>query len=1536
MKLKHDKTIYSGGKSWKIISKLEFSGNSKKLAAVCDKFINIFDEKGERKDKFFTKPANKGPKNFFITDCAFYHDGSRLATCQTDGAVFVFKFGKEKKSIGNRFLLEVPATCMCWPKALDKNLLVGTATGEIKLCVSKGNTIETIYSPCPEPVTCMSYIPDSSTVFAGFANGDLHILSPDSKDKKATKLYSFPCPITHLKCTKHSVLIGLANGSLLAMTPKNSLSYHSIMHCEPWEIEMPRSQKPIQAICCDPSAMSCLVLRSHTCLMLRFGSSRQWECARDVTVRDGFFSAAAWRNDGAVCVIGTVYGDIDMFSARMRTVRLGDYEATFSTPSSFILSKEAEDIEGEDGEGLGRWVITSSASEISSVKVVRDRFLVARTPTSLLVGDLLGGEEGRGVWGEVPWRGGGKEKFLFDTPGVVLIHNAGEIVVIPYGSENVLCTVRTEHASPALLSVRLGVDDEVMVEKGVACLQPSSTPDDDEDQYRFKRFACLADRCTISVTSLEGSSFMPIFTVQHDTPIDWVELNDLANLMLFRDRKRRLFMVAIPPSMEEQEAMRKFYLVHPQARQFSSGSGMAFEAHNATRLLLDSVGYVQWVPGSDVCVAQSGDQLFVFYSSSASAHSRPTQIMVKGEAVAIERESGMTVVLVEEEGEVAEYQLSEPLILFGTALDRGNMHGAIAALEDLPIADAVPLWKRLASVAIACRDLAAAQEAFSALGFTTKARMLRQLMWKVEKMRVKDQKSDGEIDAVIQSTLVLLEDSDVGRTLSGTVSGSMGTSGDSSSSSPSSSTSISASVSLLLSFGRVDDAIALKKTVLDYKGALEIAEQHLAPSEVSTMRVEFEEWLKRTGQQAELGRLSEKSGDFEGAASLYLKGGAIPQACELVKKHGVSMFSSGIIENIIQRLKQGRMYGTCGEFLTFLGRFNEALEEYKRGKEYRNALTLARQRFPDRVRFLESEWGDYLVAQQSPDIAVGHYIEAGEGMKALEAALAARQWKSIVRILPSQDVDSIQVKEFTGRLAEAMVSVGRVKEGISFFLKAGLLKRAVDVCVREGEFAEAKKIASSMSPSEASALLSEHAHVFVKKGKIHEGCDMLVTIGHIDDALSLCLKNGAYDHAVTVAKRYKPDALEDVSISVSNSLAKEGKYDHAEQILLSGGYSKAAVDMYVKFRMFREALRIGRGMCNDTVPSTAYIWYKTLGESLDSMEIVAKEGCANELMNYAINMEDFDTAALAAQHTDNPVISAEKVEVGKAVWLEEQGRHTEAEASFIEAKKPREAVLMWIHVGDFESAMRVASDHCPSSVQEVKVAEAEELIRSGDVGGGARLLVQANKAHEAVIVLKESHMWSAALAVAKAHVPHMVSELAAAYAHSEGSVQRASSPTRVDSQPVRSQMTMNVDEDEDDMLASRTTSKAAESKRGEAARQHETHDSLISQRKWVEAFEVAASESPQAIAHVGGALCTELIHAKQYIAALCVMLDSSFKPHSNKEFVMMSDALKNVAGQCISSAQTYPKPFLESVSALPDEAFPKQLYSIFGAENTLL
>ena len=65
---RHLKSVIPAGDTPNRVSSITWSANGQKLAVVtADKVIQLFDETGERKDRFSTKPAD--PKVYKLSGC---------------------------------------------------------------------------------------------------------------------------------------------------------------------------------------------------------------------------------------------------------------------------------------------------------------------------------------------------------------------------------------------------------------------------------------------------------------------------------------------------------------------------------------------------------------------------------------------------------------------------------------------------------------------------------------------------------------------------------------------------------------------------------------------------------------------------------------------------------------------------------------------------------------------------------------------------------------------------------------------------------------------------------------------------------------------------------------------------------------------------------------------------------------------------------------------------------------------------------------------------------------------------------------------------------------------------------------------------------------------------------------------------------------------------------------------------------------------------------------------------------------------------
>lgn len=79
--------------------------------------------------------------------------------------------------------------------------------------------------------------------------------------------------------------------------------------------------------------------------------------------------------------------------------------------------------------------------------VKKDRFVIAETSDTLLLGDLVSGRSS-----EVEWLGSGNEKFEFGSKDICWIGNAGEVSVVEFGLNEIIGTFRTEYATGKLIS----------------------------------------------------------------------------------------------------------------------------------------------------------------------------------------------------------------------------------------------------------------------------------------------------------------------------------------------------------------------------------------------------------------------------------------------------------------------------------------------------------------------------------------------------------------------------------------------------------------------------------------------------------------------------------------------------------------------------------------------------------------------------------------------------------------------------------------------------------------------------------------------------------------------------------------------------------------------------------------------------------------------------------------------------------------------------------------------------------------------------
>ncbi|XP_021109553.1 intraflagellar transport protein 172 homolog [Heterocephalus glaber] len=838
--------------------------------------------------------------------------------------------------------------------------------------------------------------------------------------------------------------------------------------------------------------------------------------------------------------------------------------------------------------------------EVEEVKILgKERYLVVHTSDTLLLGDL-----NTNRLSEVAWQGsGGNEKYFFENENVCMIFNAGELTLVEYGSSDTLGSVRTEFMNPHLISVRINERHQQGMEDN-------------------KKLAYLVDIKTIAVVDLIGG--YNIGTISHESRVDWLELNETGHKLLFRDRKLRLHLYDI-------------------------------ESCSKT-MILNFCSYVQWVPGSDVLVAQNRNNLCVWYNIEAPE--RVTMFSIRGDVIGLERSGGKTQVMVTEGVTTVACTLDEGLIEFGTAIDDGNYTRATVFLETLQMTpETEAMWKTLSKLALEARQLHIAERCFSALGHVAKARFLH------ETNEIADQVSwefggEGTDFYQVRARLAMLEKN------------------------------YKLAEMIFLEQNAVEEAMNMYQELHRWDECIAVAEAKGHPA-LEKLRRDYYQWLMDTQQEERAGELQESQGDGLAAISLYLKAGLPAKAARLVLTREELLATTELVEHITTALIQGDLHERAGDLFEKIRNPQRALECYCKGNAFMKAVELARSAFPMEVVRLEEAWGDHLVQQKQLDAAINHYIEARCSIKAIEAALGARQWKKAIYILDLQDRNT--ASKYYPRVAQHYASLQEYEIAEELYIKGDRIKDAIDMYTQAGHWEQAHKLAMKcMRPEDVSVLYITQAQEMERQGKYREAERLYVTVEEPDLAITMFKKHKLYDDMIRLVGKHHPDLRSDTHLHLGKELEAEGRLQEAEYHYLEAQEWKATVNMYRSSGLWEEAYRVAKthGGAN-AHKHVAYLWAKSLGGEA-AVRLLHKLGLLEAAIDHAA--ENW-----AAELSIKFLPPQRSLEVVRAVGPQLTGirKHSAAAELSLNLDLVKEAIDAFIEGEEWNKAKRVAKELDP-------------------------------------------------------------------------------------------------------------------------------------------------------------------------------------------------------------------------------------------------
>ncbi|KAL1502378.1 hypothetical protein ABEB36_007525 [Hypothenemus hampei] len=1268
MQLKYLQTILEAqDHDFKIVS-ISWAPNNQKLAvATCDRQILLFDAEGKKRDKFSTKPADTeaGKKSYVITEIAFSPDSTKIAVAQSDCIVYVYKIGEkwgDKKAICNKFPQPSPVTCILW--LICGPIICGLQDGKVRALQIKSNKSHSLFASDSLVVSLAS-----NSKGTGFLSGhiDGNIIrffitnnsDNDGEEQGRAALHSVPpfalaWPHGHIFAAGCDKRICVYNN-----TGKTVKTFDYSKDNEEHDFNKAISSPSGQAV----------TIGSFDRLRTYIWNTRKsvWDETPPKIIKNLYtITALAWKRDGSKVTCGSFCGAVMMFeSVLKRRVWKDKFEITYVGPSQ-VLVKHL------DGNERGVILRSQHGGEIDDVKIMgRDSYLVAKTKETLLVADLH-----RNLLSEVPWNNPERnEKFYFENPNVCLVFNAGELTLIEYGNNDVLCSVRTEFVNPHLMSVRLN--------------ERSQTQEN-------KKLAYLLDLKTIIVMDLILS--VTICQISHDSKIDWLELNETGEKLLFRDKKQRLLLVDVATQQKQT--------------------------------IYTDVTFVQWVENSDVAVAQSGNTLAIWYNIELPEN--PTIMTVRGEVTDVIRTNGKTEAVCMDGNHVFNIELDEGLVEFGTAINDNDYSRAVLFLESMgksPESDV--MWHTLLAIALKQQNFMLTERCFSALGDTASARFLQETLDFSENSMTESNQNPNNSPQIWARLSILYGD-------------------------------LSTAENIYLEQGDIESALTMYKKLHKWNEVLRLAEQR-GYNHTDDLKKEYISMLNTSGQYNKIGQVLENEGKFEEALHMYLKSNKLLRIPHLLLENPTLLNDQTIVGNVLKNLLKQELFEAAAIIYEKLDKTDLAMECYRKGKLWNKAVDLARLVNPEKVVQLELEWGDSLMENKQMDAAINHYIEAGCTIKALDAAVKARQWKKAVHIIKVID-DPETVKNYYETLANYFASVKDYSVAEKLYVACGMYKEAVDMYNEVGQWDKAHAIAAQyLDQGEVSEMYISRAEDLEEAGKFREAEKLYLSVNAPDLAIAMYKKNEQYDNMIRLVEKYHPNLLQTTHLHLGQQLESQGKHRAAEIHYLACGEWKAAMNMYRTLGMWEEAYRVAKQNGGNTAANqVAFLWARTL--PIDSaIKLLNKYGILEPCINYACETYQFEFAFQLCKELPNKI---SEVHYKYAITLEDDGKFAEAETEFVLADKPKEAILMYVHAQNWLAALRVAETHDPSAMIEILQAQASQCFKDKQFNDFEVLLLRAQMPELIVEKYKAAEMWIDALRVCKDYLPHLYPTLQSEYSSS--------------------------------------------------------------------------------------------------------------------------------------------------------------------------
>ncbi len=1240
-----------------------------------------------------------------VREIAFSPDSTKLAVSQSDNIVFVYNLGSkwgDKKTICNKFEQNTQVTTMIWPLNKSNELYFGVAEGKIKAGILKSNYAQILYSTETYVVSLCS---SQCGKFLLSGHIDQTIWKYSLESGTTNKIITYSSIPYCLSCT-YSILIA-GNDS------KVSFYSDTGEHLQFFDYSNDISVKDFTISRSNNSGDLIAVGNFDKFFIFMFNNKKSvWEEALIKHIPNYFtITAMSWRPDMSSLVTGSLCGSLDIFESCLKKSLYGDKFELIYLSHSQIMIKNLENNK--------RIVLKSlTNSEIIKINIFHNQYILLATKDSLIFGDI----NENNIFNqsaEINWNYTGNEKFDFSNSNVCMMHTVGEIIIIEYGINEIIGYCRTEYTHSNLISARVNYLKNPLTRRfnsttgnnfsggAITTINYQTnlnnntnniftnvfnspintaqnyfnnskinyyTPNTNTNFFNnnghlsngsntngfglgnkinlpsVKIIAYLVDLQTIHIQDLQTQNILN--RIYHSCNIEFLDLNKNSTKIIFRDSKRCLYIYYIEESRRE--------------------------------ILLNFCGFVQWVPNTDVLVAQDQTNLYVWYHIDDFENYKI--LPIKGDVQEVKRVSGKTEVLVEEFGEAQIYLLDENLICLFQAIENYDITNAINIIENInfenkSVGDVY--WKSLARKALEefavskeKKFIFIAQRCYAAVGSYARVKYLKDLAKKIllSEEDVNNPNFANEI-IIIQAKLFMLDKQFVN------------------------------AENLLCSNNLEREAINLLNSYNKYEDSLRIAERFNFP-EARDIKHKYLQYLIENKIYDKAGLLYEKDGNFESAIKMYMEGNSFINAVNLIIKEknnlNIKIFSKEkidkkLVDFLSRSLVNSGLFEKAGEFISEItDEVNSAVDLFIRGNCYEKALNLAKKNLlifnktakGNIISKIEENWGDNLFNQGLYDQAIHHFSEAEKIEKVISCYINNKKWTKAIELMDKLEDEKLS-KEFNLKIAENFKKEKNLLQAEKYYDKANETEKILELYI---ELRAWDKLENLLTKFNYKNQLISHGMRLESQGKFKDAEKVYLYANEADFAIKMYKDAKFYDEMILLVKRYLPHLIEKTYDMLGNTCEKEMNYKKAEDYYSKTNNPIKAVEMYFGNNLVEEGIKLLSKIYFknfDVLEKIIIDFQKNFGFKLDDLiKIILK-------LNYfelAIRLEcfqlNFDTAiSIAETHAKEhlPVVYfsiAEELKMSK--------NYFKAEEFYRKAKKFTNSIKMYEEINDFNSALRIA------------------------------------------------------------------------------------------------------------------------------------------------------------------------------------------------------------------------------------------------------